>query len=558
MEAVVVDMLTFLQRPQQFSIPIYQRRYSWTEKNCKRLLDDILRVGSNDEIKTHFLGSIVYINRQLTAIGGVPKLLVIDGQQRLTTLSLLLSALSRAINKEGDNIGTSANKLHNYYLFNSQEEDALRYKLLLTKEDKDTLIHLLENRTLFPPTNPSSLLVKNYEYFEKILKSVNLNILHAGIEKLMIVSIALAPTIDDPQKIFESLNSTGVELSEADLIRNYVLMNLDPSYQKRLYEDYWFPMEQLFGDEYAARFDPFMRDYLTLKMNQIPSRKKIYEKFKEQYPVNNDSETLEVIVKDISRHTKYYVDMVLLTESDPELRKCFSDLAELQAKVAYPFLLEVYDDYKQGLIDKTVVVNILQLVEGYVFRRAVCDVSTSVMNKLFAGLMGEVDKNNYLESLNTVFRNMRSYKRYPTDLEFKEAFINKDVYNFNRTDYLLRKLENYERSREPIEVPDYTIEHIMPQKLNEAWQQDLGGDFQRIHEVWLHKIGNLTLTGYNSEYSNLTFKEKRDMPEKGLRYSPLHLNQSLADTEQWNEDTIINRARKLAEKACKIWIYPGE
>ncbi len=558
MEAVVVDMLTFLQRPQQFSIPIYQRRYSWTEKNCKRLLDDILRVGSNDEIKTHFLGSIVYINRQLTAIGGVPKLLVIDGQQRLTTLSLLLSALSRAINKDGDNIDTSANKLHNYYLFNSQEEDELRYKLLLTKEDKETLIHLLENRKPFPPTNLSSLLVKNYEYFEKMLKNVNLKTLHTGIEKLMIVSIALAPAIDDPQKIFESLNSTGVELSEADLIRNYVLMNLDPPYQKRLYEDYWFPMEQLFGDEYAALFDPFMRDYLSLKMNQIPSRKKIYEKFKEQYPVNDDSEKLEVIVKDISRHTKYYVDMVLLTESDPELRKCFSDLTELQAKVAYPFLLEVYDDYKQGLIDKTVVVNILQLVEGYVFRRAVCDVSTSVMNKLFAALMDEVDKNNYLESLNTVFRDMRSYRRYPTDLEFKEAFINKDVYNFNRTNYLLRKLENHERSREPIEVPDYTIEHVMPQKLNEAWQQDLGEDFQRIHEVWLHKIGNLTLTGYNSEYSNLTFKEKRDMPEKGLRYSPLHLNQSFADTEQWNENTIIARARKLAEKACKIWIYPGE
>lgn len=558
MEAVVVDMLTFLQRPQQFSIPIYQRRYSWTEKNCKRLLDDILRVGSNDEIKTHFLGSIVYINRQLTAIGGVPKQLVIDGQQRLTTLSLLLSALSRAINQDGDDIGTSAKKLRNYYLFNNQEEDELRYKLLLTKEDKETLIHLLENRRPFGPTNPSSLLVTNYEYFEKMLKSVNLKTLHIGIEKLMIVSIALAPTIDDPQKIFESLNSTGVELSEADLIRNYVLMNLGPSYQKRLYENYWFPMEQLFGDEYAKHFDPFMRDYLTLKMNQIPSRKKIYEKFKEKYPINDDSEKLEVIVKEISRHTKYYVDMVLLKENDPELRKCFSDLAELQAKVAYPFLLEVYDDYKQGLIDKTVLVNILQLVEGYVFRRAVCDVSTSVMNKLFAALMDEVDKINYLESLNTVFRDMRSYRRYPTDLEFKEAFINKDVYNFNRTNYLLRKLENYERSREPIEVPDYTIEHVMPQKLNEAWQQDLGEDFQRIHEVWLHKIGNLTLTGYNSEYSNLTFKEKRDMPEKGLRYSPLHLNQSFADTEQWNEDTIIARARRLAEKACKIWIYPDE
>ena len=180
------------------------------------------------------------------------------------------------------------------------------------------------------------------------------------------------------------------------------------------------------------------------------------------------------------------------------------------------------------------------------------------MNKLFAALMNEVDKNNYLDSLNNAFLAMRTYRRYPTDSEFKEAFINKDVYNFTRRNYLLRKLENYEHSKEPIEVSGYTIEHVMPQKLTEAWQQELGEDFQRIHEVWLHKIGNLTLTGYNPEYSNLTFKKKRDMDKKGLRYSPLHLNQSFAKTEQWNEATIIARAKELAEKACKIWIYPDD
>ena len=560
MEAVVVDTLTFLQRPQQFSIPIFQRRYSWTKEDCQQLLDDILRVGSNDEIKAHFLGSIVYIDRQLTAIGGIPKLLVIDGQQRLTTLSLLLSALSLAIKEKGNDIGTSPERLRNYYLFNSQEEEELRYKLLLTKDDKDTLIDLLkrEEGDVFPPTNPLSLLVKNYEFLKNKLKKVDLKTLHTGIEKLRIVSVALDPAIDDPQKIFESLNSTGVTLSQADLIRNYVLMNLELTFQKRLYENYWFPMEQFFGSEYAKRFDPFMRDYLTLKMKQIPSRGAVYEKFKEHYPVNDNSEQLEEIVKGISRHAKYYVDMVLLTERDPELRKCLSDIAELRAEISYPFLLEVYDDYNQGLIEKADVIKILRLVESYVFRRSVCDVSTSVMNKLFAALMNEVDKNNYLESLNNAFLDMRTYKRYPTDTEFKEAFIDKNVYNFTRRDYLLRKLENHERSREPIEVPDYTVEHVMPQNLTASWQQELGKDFQRIHQRWLHKIGNLTLTGYNPEYSNRPFKEKRDMPKKGLRFSPLHLNQSFASTKQWNEDAIIARAEKLAEKACKIWIYPSD
>ena len=553
-------MLDFLQRPQQFSIPIFQRRYSWTKKDCQQLLDDILRAGSNDKIKAHFLGSIVYIDRQLTAIGGIPKLLVIDGQQRLTTLSLLLSTLSLAIKKKGNDIGTSPERLQNYYLFNSQEEEELHYKLLLTKDDKETLIDLLkrEDEDVFPLTNPSSLLVKNYNFFKNSLKKVDLKTLHIGIEKLRIVSVALDPAIDDPQKIFESLNSTGVSLSQADLIRNYVLMNLEPTFQKRLYENYWFSMEQFFGNEYAKRFDPFMRDYLTLSMKQIPSRRAVYEKFKEHYPVNDNSEQLEEIVKEISRHAKYYVYVVLLTERDSELRKCFADLAELQAEVSHPFLLEVYDDYNQGWIEKVDVIKIFRLVESYVFRRSVCDVSTSVMNKLFAALMNEVDKDNYLDSLNNAFLAMRTYRRYPTDSEFKEAFINKDVYNFTRRNYLLRKLENYEHSKEPIEVSGYTIEHVMPQKLTEAWQQELGEDFQRIHEVWLHKIGNLTLTGYNPEYSNLTFKKKRDMDRKGLRYSPLHLNQSFANTEQWNEATIIARAKELAEKACKIWIYPDD
>ena len=204
------------------------------------------------------------------------------------------------------------------------------------------------------------------------------------------------------------------------------------------------------------------------------------------------------------------------------------------------------------------MLKILQLVESYVFRRAVCGVSTPVMNKVFAALMNEVDKNNYLESLNNAFLGMDTNKRYPTDIEFKEAFIHKDVYNnFKRRDYLFLKLENYERSKEPIKSSDYTIEHVMPQKLTEAWQQELGKDFQRIHQRWLHKIGNLTLTNHNSEYGNRTFKKKRDMPKKGLRFSRFHLNQDFINTEQWNEEAIIARAEELAEKACKIWIYPG-
>ena len=559
MDSIVTSILDFLRGPHQFSIPIFRRRYSWTKKDCQRLLENILRVGSDDEIESHALGSIVYIDRYVTAIGDVRKLIVIDGHQRLATLSLLLSALSLAIEDKGDDIGTSAEELQNTYLFNDQEGE-LRYKLLLTNDDKKTLIDLLEDRYFFLPKNPSSLLVENYEFLKNKLKKVDLKTLYTGFEKLTIVSVVLDPAVDDPQEIVENLNSTETTFSQADLIRNYVFINLEPTLQERLYENYWFPMEQFFGHEYAKRSDSFMRNYLTLKMEQVPSWKAIYEKFKEHCPVNDDPEKLEEIVKEISHYAKYYVNMVLLKDRDRELWKCFSDLAELQADASYPFLLEVYDDCNQGLIEKSDFIKILRLVESYVFRRAVCSVSPAamnVMNKMFAELMSKVDKSNYLESLNNAFLAMDTNKSYPTDTEFKEDFIKKDVYNFKRRDYLLRKLENCKRTRELIEIPDYTVEHIMPQKLTEEWQQELGENFQQIYQKWLHKIGNLTLTGHNSEYSNHSFKKKRDLPEKGLRFSTLHLNQSFANTEQWNEDAIIARAKKLTEKACKIWIYPG-
>ena len=397
-------------------------------------------------------------------------------------------------------------------------------------------------------------------FLKNRLKKVDLKTLYTGIKKLKIVSVVLDAAADDSQQIVESFNSIETTFSQADLIRNYVFINLEPTFQERLYENHWFPMEQLFADEYAKRSDSFMRDYLTLKMGQVPPRKAVYEKFKEYCPVNENSEQLKKIVKEILHYAKYYVKMVLLTDRDRELWKCFSDLVELQADASYPFLLQVYDDYNQGRIKKTDFIKILRLVESYVFRRAVCSASPAsmtVMNKLFATLMSEVDKDNYLESLNNAFLGMDTNKCYPTDAEFKEVFINKDIYTFKKRNYLLRKLENCKRSREPIEISDYTVEHVMPRKLTEEWQQELGEDFQQIYQKWLHKIGNLTLTGYNPDYSNRPFKEKRDLPKKGLRYSPLHLNQSFKNIEQWNETTIIARAEKLAEKACKIWIYPG-
>lgn len=555
MRATVTPILDFLEGSKQFVIPIYQRTYSWKKEQCQRLWDDVLRMGVNPESSSHFFGSIVYMEpEEPQNIGAVRQLLIIDGQQRLASLSLLLSGLCKIVKEQDIDIGITPNQLSSFYLFNGNRADESRYKQLLTRGDKETLIHLLEDREL--PEGFSTLLKENHRFFLSQLKGVDLKIVYKGIQRLKIVDIMLTRGQDNPQLIFESLNSAGLPLSQSDLIRNYVLMGQDLNFQTRLYEEYWFPMEQRFRDQNARRFDSFMRDYLTLRTGRIPKRNGVYKHFKTYVSEAEGPKTIiEIIVKDISDQSKHYVNIALLQEEDSELRGCLEDLHELRAEVTYPFLLEVYDYYQQGRIEKTEVIKILRLVESYVFRRAICSQSAKQLNHTFVHLINNVDKSNYFENLNETFLDLNVYRHYPRNSEFKKALISKDVYNFNRRNYLLRKLENYER-KEPIEIGNYTIEHVMPQNLTEVWQQELGENFRQIHEIWLHKIGNLTLTGYNSELSNRPFKEKREMHQEGFRYSPLHLNKSLADAEQWNEEAIIARSNELAERACKIWIYP--
>ena len=586
MEAHDTDFLDLLDGNKQFAVPIFQRRYSWEKKHCKKLWDDVLSLGQSSPDQFHFIGSIVYIDPKVSNASKVRELQVIDGQQRLTTLTLLLAALSRAVKGQDVDIGITSEELSDYYL-NVRRNDELRYKQLLTRHDKDTLIQLLDgdNKEWFRiihqneerdsiqlledkelPTNAVRRLVENYRFFEAELKRADLKVVYAGIQRLRIVDIVLDRPDDNPQLIFESLNSTGLELSQADLIRNYVLMGQEPSSQERLYKEYWFPMEQRFGDEYANWFDWFMRDYLTLKTQQIPNIKNVYDSFKTyvQERTNSEtSETIETIVAEISRYSKHYVRIALGKEEDTELRDCFADINTLEVTVAFPFLLEVYEDYKQKCIQKSELIEILRLVESYVFRRAICDIPTNSLNTTFASrLMPKVDKSNYLESLKRAFLNLVEQSdryRYPVNSEFKQEFQVKGVYNNpRRCWYLLRKLENYER-RQPHSCVDQTIEHVIPQNDNlcEEWQQELGENWREIREKYLHTIGNLTLIGWmdNPALSDLPFKEKQKV-KGGFCESELHLNRSLCQAKQWNEKAVLTRAEELAERACKIWIYP--
>ena len=372
---------------------------------------------------------------------------------------------------------------------------------------------------------------------------------------MQIVSIVLDPAQDNPQLIFEALNAKGLDLSEVDLIRNYLLMGQDPDSQIRLYNNLWFPIEQRFRNK-DTQFNRFMRHYLTLKTRKIPKLSDIYKEFK-AYVEKKDLE-VEEIVKEVSRYSKHYLNIALLREEDTELKARLKSLHELKADTVYPFLLEVYDCYERGKIEKSEVIRTLQLVEGYIFRRAVCGLSNKFLNHTFVDILRGMDmdeENNYLEDLNEEFLGLPDHRRYPRDREFQFSFRNKDMFNFSARDYMLCKLENYER-KEHITINEYTVEHVMPQTLSKEWEQELGEDFQRVHEVWVNKIGNLTLTGRNSELSNHPFREKRDMIPEGFRQSPLYLNRNLADAEEWNQMTISARANELARRACEIWIYP--
>lgn len=559
LKATEINLLKFLKQPNQFVIPIYQRTYSWTLKQCEQLWCDVVKLAEDEDNSGHFVGSIVYIEAGLYQVASVPQLLVIDGQQRLTTITLLLTALGRAISAAGDQASINRRKLGNYYLFNAEEEGDDRYKLLLTQGDRETFIRIIEEREL--PKEPSKRILENFEFFEAQIRKRNIDLdqLYEGLGKLLIVNIALERDRDNPQLIFESLNSTGLDLSQADLIRNYVLMGLPTKKQEAIYKNAWYPMEESFeGADQAGQFDRFIRDYLTLKSRSgaIPNIRDVYNSFKAY--IDRQKETpVEALMAEVYRYSKYYVRLAFGQEEDAEIRKALGDINILRVDVAYPFLLEVYEDYSEGTLDKTAFIEVLRLVESYVFRRAICGIPTNSMNKTFATLSREIDREHYLESLKIALVRMESYKRFPTDPEFSQEFGVKDIYNFRNRLYLLRKLENHNRPKELADPDNYSIEHILPQmpNLSEPWQVALGEQWQALQAKYLHTIGNLTLTGYNSEYSDRPFPEKRDMPG-GFKVSPLFLNQGLGQLAQWNEAAIQQRSEQLLALALKIWSYP--
>jgi len=357
--------------------------------------------------------------------------------------------------------------------------------------------------------------------------------------------------------IFESLNSTGLDLTQSDLIRNYILMDLTINDQEKLYDKYWSPMEVNFKED-ITKFDRFFRDYLTLKTLSIPNLSRIYPKFKE-YTEDDfifKKDMIEELAADLLKFSNLYAKMVFLKEEDKDLRDRFESLNQIEVRVAHPFLLSLYDDYENNIITKKEFLTILIYIESYVFRRSICGVPTNSLNKTFLMMIQEIKRKDIVESAGILLTKWKKYRRFPNDTEFKNELLIKDVYGFRNSKYLLDKLENNNR-KENVNIDEYTIEHIMPQKekLTNQWKEELGINWKEIHEKYLHVLGNLTITGYNSSLGYRPFLEKRDM-EGGFRDAPFKINKMIRDIDTWNEQEINKRGEILADLAVEIWAYP--
>ncbi len=542
MKAKATPLLKFIKDNQknQLVIPIYQRVYSWEKEQCKELWDDIIKIGGDDKMDGHFIGSILYVLDGITHSDNT--LLIIDGQQRLTTITILLTALR-------NHWSDKRKEIEDHYLINSDKDGDKKFRLILSDSDKDTLLSLID-KDRRKPSEPSSKIVENFKFFEKwISENTNkLETIFKGLEKLMIVYIALEKGKDDPQLIFESMNSKGMELKQTDLIRNHIVMEAEVKKQEDFYNQYWRAMEKEFKQN-EKLFNQFVRHYLTIKTREIPNIKKVYVAFKDYQ--QKEGIAIEDLLKDLQKYCGYFCRIVFKKEADKDLNKALGFLVDLKMDVVYPLLLELYSDYSDGVLSKADFIPIIALIESYICRRVVCNLGTNSLNKVFPSFTKHIQKDEYFESLKAHFGYLTEKQRFPNNDEFKNSFI---TTNFQKKKYFFERLENFD-TKEPVNTKGCTIEHIIPQTLTEEWKKDLGQDHERIHTQYLHTIGNLTLTGYNSKYSNNSFQEKRDM-QKGFKNSPLRLNQSLKDLESFGEEEIKKRANDLADLALKIWTYP--
>ena len=542
---------------KRFVIPVYQRNYDWKMENCKQLYDDLVKIVRNGR-RSHFFGSLVSV---YNPEGNHEEFLVIDGQQRLTTVSLLFLAMYNLI-REGIVVPESSNlmqRIYEEYLVDKWQPEDTRIKLKPVKNDQTAFGRLFSETS--EHIRESNLTV-NYEYFyDRIQKQeITIDQLYAGICRLEIINIRLDKD-DDPQLIFESLNSTGLDLSEGDKIRNFILMGLPTKTQEAYYEKYWNPIDLCTHYDVSA----FIRDYLSVKQYVTPQQSKVYVAFKDYVELARIE--AEPLLTDLLCYARRYQILLDGGTADKALNSCIMRLNRLETTVTRPFFLEVLRLLDENMLTLPQVTEVFRCTEVYLFRRSICDLPTNALNKIFLLLHREIvrydgSETDYVEKFKYALLSKRERARFPEDHEFIEMFSHKQVYLMNSKNklYMLERFENFGTAEDKdvyrhCDEGTYSIEHIMPQHLTPVWQQELGADYEQIHEQWLHRIANLTLTAYNSRYSNCSFTEKKTM-EHGFQDSGIRMNMWIAQKDQWTQEELKERSDYLMGRAVKIWAAP--
>lgn len=543
---------------KRFIIPVYQRNYDWKMEHCKQLYDDLVKIIRQNR-KSHFFGSIVSVQSES---GTMEEFLIIDGQQRLTTISLLLLAIYHLLSS-GKMVSRDhqlTDKILKKYLIDEYEPEEKRIKLKPIKNDQKAFGILFDQDEEYIP---DSNLTINYRYFYDRIQHGELDIdeLFDAICKLEIINISLNHE-DNPQLIFESLNSTGLNLSEGDKIRNYILMGLPNDQQTKFYEKYWNRIESYTDYDVSS----FVRDYLSIKQQSTPNMNSVYPTFK-KYVEDAEVADIEPLLKDLLEYAKRYAFLIKGGHSDERLNSCIYRLNRLSTSVTRPFLLEVIRLSESGALTADELIEVFHFTESYLFRRAICDLPTNALNKIFLLLHREIirfdgDESHYVEKFKYALLSKRERTRFPSDEEFAECMSTRNIYGMNPKNklYLFERLENSETSETKdvwghLDRGEYSIEHIMPQHLTAAWIVSLGNNYEAIHTNWLHRLANLTLTAYNSRYSNSPFAEKRDMPH-GFKDSGLRINQWVGRKEQWGLPELEERDQLLKNTVIGIWPYP--
>jgi len=565
MKANEVNLNRFLaQTDTQFIIPVYQRNYDWTTAQCKQLLDDIISVGKIEDLTSHFIGSIVYIHDDIYSVSGIRELSIIDGQQRLTTVTLLYITIFSIAKELKDH--KLMNRIQKTYLINEFAKEEEKLKLRPTENNDNALKYLLRNDPN-DEFNEYSRLIENYNFFRSRITSENVEIVQKGLGKLLFVEISLERDKDDPQRIFESLNSTGLELSQSDLIRNYILMGLKYKNQINLYDNYWKIIEtnSIQEESNTNKVSDFIRDFLTIESREIPNKNKVYQEFKRKYSLL-DLETIEKILSKVKKYSLYYKKIINPQyENDTDVRTQLHFINRLEINVAYPFLLEVYNDFFNNVINKATFIEVLEIVQSFTWRRFVVSLPTNALNKIFMRLYEDIDHSDYVNSIQKALMKKKSTQRFPRDNEVLDILKSRDMYGIQskNRNYFLEKLENHE-NREPVKIDgnsDITVEHVFPQNPDIKWKLELGElPYSEMKDKHLNTIANLTLSGNNGKLGNKYFTDKRDMneegKEQGYKFSRLWLNKYLTSLEKWTPVEIEQRFKLIADRFLKIWKLP--